>query len=82
MALPSILLLLAFVGGVFATAAFHARARVGETALDNNATLLGGILAAVSAAIAPARLAALAALPGADHRRRRRRRGRRDRRRP
>jgi hypothetical protein len=51
MALPSILLLLAFVGGVFATAAFSLVLAVGVDRLDNNPEL-GGMLAAVSAAIA------------------------------
>ena len=51
MALPSILLLLAFVFGVFATAAFALVQVLGPDALnDNNA--LGGILAAASGAIA------------------------------
>jgi len=53
MALPSILLLLAFVGGVFATAAFALIIAVGEQSLnDNNA--LSAILAAAAAAIAAA----------------------------
>ena len=51
MALPSILLLLAFVGGVFATAGFALVLGVGEQSLDNN-QVLGGILAAIAAAIA------------------------------
>src|SRR5918998_1980283 len=51
MALPSILLLLAFVGGVFATAAFSLVLAVGVERLDNNPEL-GGMLAALSAAIA------------------------------
>jgi hypothetical protein len=53
MALPSILLLLAFVGGVFATIAFSLVLAVDPNQLDNNPTL-GGILAAVSAAGAAA----------------------------
>jgi len=53
MALPSILLLLAFVGGVFATAALTLVSAVGLGALDNNPTM-GGILAAASGAIAAA----------------------------
>jgi len=53
MALPSILLLLAFVGGVFATALFSLVAAVGDTSLDDNVTL-GAILAAIAAAIAAA----------------------------
>src|SRR5687767_12024550 len=51
MALPSILLLLAFVGGVFATAAFALVLAIGPDQLEDNQTL-GGILAAVAAAIA------------------------------
>ena len=51
MALPSILLLLAFVGGVFATAGFALVLGVGDQALDDN-HVLGGILAATAAAIA------------------------------
>ena len=51
MALPSILLLLAFVGGVFATAAFAFGFGVGPARLDNNNALVG-VLAAISAAIA------------------------------
>ena len=53
MALPSILLLLAFVGGVFAAAGFSLVLVVGEQALNNN-QVLGGILAAGAAAIAAA----------------------------
>ena len=53
MALPSILLLLAFVGGVFAAAGFSLVLGVGEKGLDNN-QVLGGILAAAAAAIAAA----------------------------
>ena len=51
MALPSILLLLAFVGGVFATVGFALASGIGSPALDNNATLQG-IVAAISAAVA------------------------------
>ena len=51
MALPSILLLLAFVGGVFATAGFALVLGFGEQSLDDN-QVLGGILAAGAAAIA------------------------------
>lgn len=51
MALPSILLLLAFVGSVLATAAFTLVLGVGPDALDDNPQL-GGVLAAISAAIA------------------------------
>ena len=53
MALPSILLLLAFVGGVFAAAGFLLVLGVGEQRLDNN-QVLGGIVAAAAAAIAAA----------------------------
>jgi uncharacterized membrane protein YfcA len=51
MALPSILLLLAFVGGVFATALFGLIATIGPDRLDNNSPLVG-IVAAAAAAIA------------------------------
>ena len=51
MALPSILLLLAFVGGVFAAAGFSLVLAIGEQQLDNN-VILGGILGSVAAAIA------------------------------
>jgi hypothetical protein len=51
MALPSILLLLAFVCGVFATAAFGLVLAVGPDSFDNN-EVLGGIVAAAAAAIA------------------------------
>ena len=51
MALPSILLLLAFVGGVFATAIFGLILGIGPDNLNNN-NPLAGTLAAVSAAIA------------------------------
>ena len=51
MALPSILLLLAFVGGVFSAAGFLLVLGVGEQAVNNN-QVLGGILAAGAAAIA------------------------------
>src|SRR4249919_3776377 len=53
MALPSILLLLAFVGGVFATALFALILGVGPDKVNGN-DQLGGILASVSAAIAGA----------------------------
>lgn len=53
MALPSILLLLAFVGGVLATAAFAIVLAVGPDLVDNNPTL-AGIIGAASAAIAAA----------------------------
>src|SRR5690242_9600102 len=51
MALPSILLLLAFVGGVFLTAAFALVLGIGPGMADNNPQL-GGVIAAVAAAIA------------------------------
>jgi hypothetical protein len=51
MALPSILLLLAFVGGTFATALFTMVTAIGTTALDHNAQA-GAIIVAASAAIA------------------------------
>ncbi|MBA2466001.1 MAG: hypothetical protein H0V46_00140 [Sphingomonas sp.] len=53
MALPSILLLLAFVGGVFATVAFSLVLAVNSEQLDNNPAL-AGVLAAVSGAAAAA----------------------------
>jgi hypothetical protein len=53
MALPSILLLLAFVGGVFAAAGFSLVLAIGEDSLNDN-QVLGGILAAAAAAIAAA----------------------------
>jgi hypothetical protein len=53
MALPSILLLLAFVGGVFATSAFALVIGIGPDSVDNNPAL-GGVLAAVSGTIAAA----------------------------
>lgn len=53
MALPSILLLLAFVVGVLATSAFTLVLAVGETALDDN-VMLAGIIGAIAAAIAAA----------------------------
>ena len=51
MALPSIMLLLAFVGGVFATTAFALFVAIGEDQLNNN-EVLAGILGAVSGAVA------------------------------
>jgi hypothetical protein len=51
MALPSILLLLAFVGGVFAAVGFTEVLVVGEARLDNNEAL-GGILAAIGGTVA------------------------------
>ncbi|MGI8705564.1 MAG: hypothetical protein ACR2JJ_07200 [Sphingomicrobium sp.] len=53
MALPSILLLLAFVGSVFLTTAFALILAVGPETLDNNQQL-AGVLGAVSGAIATA----------------------------
>jgi hypothetical protein len=50
MALPSILLLLAFVGGVFATVAFAIALPIGQDSLNNN-NLLSGIIVAVSATV-------------------------------
>jgi uncharacterized membrane protein YfcA len=51
MALPSILLLLAFVAGVFASSLFALILGVGPDNVDNN-NAMGGILAAVSGAVA------------------------------
>lgn len=51
MALPSILLLLTFVGGVFMASIFSFVVMVGEGTLDDNEKL-GGLLAATAAAIA------------------------------
>jgi hypothetical protein len=51
MALPSILLLLAFVGGVMATAGFSLGLAIGPDRFDNNATL-GAIVVAAAAAVA------------------------------
>lgn len=51
MALPSILLLLAFVGGIFATAGFTLVLAIGEQQLNNN-EMLAAILGSVAAAIA------------------------------
>jgi len=53
MALPSILLLLAFVGGVFAAVGFSIVVGVGEPPNDQDA-LVAGIVAAVSGAVAAA----------------------------
>ena len=53
MALPSILLLLAFVGSLFATTAFVLVLAIGPDAIENNGQL-GGVLAAVSGAVAAA----------------------------
>jgi hypothetical protein len=51
MALPSILLLLAFVGGVFLTAAFALVLGFGADMVDNNPQF-GGVIAAIAAAVA------------------------------
>src|SRR4051794_8928815 len=51
MALPSILLLLAFVGGVFAATGLALVLGVGPDQLDNNPAL-GGVFAAISGAVA------------------------------
>ena len=53
MALPSILLLLAFVGGIFLTAAFASVLVIGAAAFEDSPRI-GGILAAISGAIAAA----------------------------
>src|SRR4029453_18332582 len=53
MALPSILLLLPFVGGVFATVGFSIVLGVGEPPADQEA-LVAGIMASVSGAVAAA----------------------------
>ena len=53
MALPSILLLLAFVGGVFVTAAISLVLALGVGAVDNNVPM-AGVIAAASGAIAAA----------------------------
>ncbi|MBA3578195.1 MAG: hypothetical protein H0W39_11415 [Sphingomonas sp.] len=53
MALPSILLLLAFVGASFATAAFALVLVIGPAALDNNPQM-GGVLGAVAGLVAAA----------------------------
>jgi hypothetical protein len=52
MALPSILLLLAFVGGVFAAVGFALVQVIGEPATDQQQALVGGIIAALSGAVA------------------------------
>jgi uncharacterized membrane protein YfcA len=51
MALPSILLLLAFVGGIFATAGLTIGLVIGEAFFENNETAIG-VVVAVSAGIA------------------------------
>ena len=52
MALPSILLLLAFVGGVLAATAFLLGQIIGPDRFDNHTETLASIVAAVSAAVA------------------------------
>jgi hypothetical protein len=52
MALPSILLLLAFVGGVFATAAFALAQMIGPERFNNQGEVPAAIVGGVSAAIA------------------------------
>ena len=83
MALPSILLLLAFVGGVFATVGVRRwcwpSGPISSTTIRSSAAIVAAVSGAVAAG---ARLASLEALPGSDHGRRRRRLGGRDRRRP
>ena len=53
MALPSILLLLAFVGALFATAGFAMVLVIGSGAIENNEQL-GGVLAAIAGTVAAA----------------------------
>lgn len=53
MALPSILLLLAFVGGVFATVAFSAIVPIGEPPADQEAVYVG-VIGSLSGAVAAA----------------------------
>ena len=53
MALPSILLLLAFVGGILMTVAFGVTSIIGEDRLEANPAL-GGVIAAVSGIVAAA----------------------------
>ena len=53
MALPSILLLLTFVSGVLTTVGFSLVLGIGDSAVDNNPQL-GGVVVAISAAIAAA----------------------------
>ena len=54
MALPSILLLLTFVGGVFTTTAMTAVLAIGPDAIENNNALFGAIVAASGAVAAVA----------------------------
>ncbi len=63
MALPSILLLLAFIGGVFASAGFALAIGVGEPPANQEA-IYAGIVAAISGAIAAGALAASAIAAG------------------
>ena len=82
MALPSILLLLAFVGGVFAFVGFTLVLAIGPDAFDNN-NVMGGIVGAVSARdCRRRRLDSLAQFPRSDHNCRGRGGGRGDRRQP
>ncbi len=53
MALPSIILLLAFVGGILLTVAFGVTSLIGTETLENNPAL-GGVVAAVSGIVAAA----------------------------
>ena len=83
MALPSILLLLAFVGGVFATAGFApGPGRRRRRSSTDNARSAASSRRSSARDRRGRRLAALEAVPRADHRRGRRRRRRGDRRRP
>ena len=83
MALPSILLLLAFVGGVFAFAGFTPGARRSAPTRSTTTHVMGGIVGAISGAIAAAaRLDSLAHFPRSDHGCRGRGGGRGDRRQP
>jgi hypothetical protein len=54
MALPSILLLLAFVGGVFATTLFSLVLGIGTDAFEGGNEALGGVIAATAGAVAAA----------------------------
>ena len=77
MALPSILLLLAFVGSVFATVGLALVLGVGPNALDNNPQLGGMLGRGFGRHRGGCRLASLEAVPRSDHRRRRGSLGRR-----
>ena len=52
MALPSILLLLAFVGGTFLTVLFSLVLGIGQDAFQQGSEVVGGIVAAISGAVA------------------------------